>query len=431
MKRVLIVFNPYFIPSMGHNRMLRIFRQLPRLGYEAVMLTEPCRSELYRGELPDERSEQVGYLDLQQLYARLRGGSDFVSADAKASRSKPVSRPTGLTTFINRWLMIPDKQILWAGPAVRSARKRAARESIDLVFASNLPATNGIVGARLASSLKIPLVLEYRDLWTGSPYHNMSQPTALHRALHSHLERRILRQAARVTCLSSGIAACLQQLYAPVLPVAPAVNYNFFDPDEFSAAGPEPQKPEAFTISYVGTMYMSRNPAMFFQGLRRFIDRNGITPAQFRFRWLGTVVGIEGLQEMIRANGVEPFIDFLGQIPHRDALNELRRSHVSLIIQSPDDAIHIPGKLFETMGARVPLLAVANPCEVTNIIDRTNSGIHCPYEADAVASAIEKMWTHVCSGSPWPFAESEVEQFSIANAVGKLAALFDDAIASR
>jgi glycosyltransferase involved in cell wall biosynthesis len=134
---------------------------------------------------------------------------------------------------------------------------------------------------------------------------------------------------------------------------------------------------------------------------------------------------------MIRANGVEPYIDFLGQIPHRDALNELRRSHVSLIIQSPDDTIHIPGKMFEAMGARVPLLAIANPCEVTNIIDRTRAGLHCPYETDAVADAIEKLWKHTRGGTGWEFAEDEVKNFSVGNAVAKIAALFGEAVANK
>lgn len=425
MKRALVVFNSFFGPGMARNRMLRILRNLPAHGYEPVLLTDVCRNEAMGRDLPS-RVVQVPYLDLQHAYARLRGRKEPTPT---AGAKTPESRSIGLTTFINRWLLVPDKQILWAGPAVRAARELATREKFDVVFASNLPATNGVAGARIARALGLPLVLEYRDLWTGNPYHNLTQPTSLHRALHARMERAMLREASRVECLSTGIAEKLREMYGPLLPEPPRVHYNFFDPDEF-AASTQP-KSDAFTISYVGTMYLSRNPAMFFQGLRRFIDRNGITPAQFRFSWLGFIVGIENLQEMIRANGVEPFMDFLGQIPHREALNELRRSHVSLIIQSPDDTIHIPGKMFEAMGARVPLLAVANPCEVTQIMDRTRSGVHCPYDADAVADAIEKLWLHWKSGATWNFAEAEVAAFSVKNAVGKIAALLDEAVAAK
>ena len=218
-------------------------------------------------------------------------------------------------------------------------------------------------------------------------------------------------------------------MYADVLTGIPQVHYNFFDPDEFLAAGPAPQKPDAFTISYVGAMYLSRNPEMFFRGLHMFIARNQISPKQLRFRWLGFIVGIADLHKMIQRNSIEPYIDFLGQIPHGDALNELRRSHVSLVIQSPNDKIHIPGKIFEAMGARVPLLAIANPCEVTSIIDRTRAGLHCPYDSNAVADAIEKLWKHGRSGAAWDFKENEVCKFSVDSAVARISGLFDEAIA--
>jgi len=342
---------------------------------------------------------------------------------------KPESRAIGFTTFINRWFLVPDKKIFWSGPARKAARIRGAREKFDVVFASNLPATNGVTGSGIARALGLPFVVEYRDLWTGNPYHHFAQPSALHCALHARMERVMLQKASRISCLSTGIAARITEMYADVLPIKPQVHYNFFDPDEFLAAGPAPQKPDAFTISYVGTMYLSRNPEMFFRGLQMFIARNQISPKQLRFRWLGFIVGIADLQAMIHRNGIEPYIDFLGQIPHGDALNELRRSHVSLVIQSPDDKIHIPGKIFEAMGARVPLLAIANPCEVTSIIERTHAGLHCPYDSNAVADAIEKLWKHARSGAAWDFEEIEVCKFSVSSAVARIAGLFDEAIA--
>lgn len=429
MKRVLIVFNSFYNPGMARNRLLRLVRHLPRHGYEPTLLTEVCRQPGQRDAAPAATVLQVPALDLPHLYARLRGKRE-ANPLATAGEQKPRSRSIGFSAWVNRWFMVPDKCIPWAAPAVRAALKHAAQAPYDLVFASVLPATNGIVGARIAEALDVPLAVEYRDLWTGNPYHNLAQPTVLHRALHARAERHLLRRAARVACLSTGIAQRLSELYASDLRQPPRVQYNFFDPDEFAAAGPPPEKPAAFTISYVGTMYLTRQPAMFFKGLRLFIDRHRLTPDQLRFRWLGFIVGIAGLEQMIAEAGVSPYLDFLGQIAHRDALNELRRSHASLIIQSPDDTIHIPGKMFEAMGARVPLLAIANPCEVTRLIDRTQAGVHCPYEPEAVAQALERLWVQSRSGAAWPFQDQEIQRFSVDEAVGDFARLLDEALAS-
>jgi glycosyltransferase involved in cell wall biosynthesis len=185
--------------------------------------------------------------------------------------------------------------------------------------------------------------------------------------------------------------------------------------------------PHPFTISYAGAMYDKRSPHQFFEGLRAFIERSGVQLAQFRFRWAGLIAGINNLDEVLDRTRVRPYIDFLGQVPHREALRRLCESDAALLIQAPHDAIHIPGKLFEAMGARVPLLALAHPCEVTEIIDRCHAGIVCPHTAESVAAGLSELHRFHTEGTRWQFNEPEVERFSANSAVARLAALFDQA----
>ena len=103
----------------------------------------------------------------------------------------------------------------------------------------------------------------------------------------------------------------------------------------------------------------------------------------------------------------------------------LRESDAALLLQSPDDAIHIPGKLFEALGARVPLLALAHPCEVTQIIERCHAGIICPYTTESVVAALEEFHRLSQQRTRWSFVETEVEAFSAHSAVGRLARLFE------
>ena len=172
-------------------------------------------------------------------------------------------------------------------------------------------------------------------------------------------------------------------------------------------------------------MYAKRSPHQFFEGMRAFIDQARLSPAQFRFRWAGLISGINDLDEVLARTGVRPYLDFLGQIPHQEALRQLRHSDAVLLIQAPGDTIHIPGKLFEAMGARVPVLALAHPCEVTEIIDRCRAGIICPHTAESVTSALAEFHRLALKGGRWEFNESEVQKFSADAAVGQLAALFE------
>lgn len=424
-KRVLFV--GYFYPdaNMGGVRMRRLARLLPRFGWDPVVLTHAEPGHASSQSVDGVRIEAVAAPDLTRAYRRIRQWKPKAEPPGAAPAAQPLSNAIGLTSEINRWLMIPDKQIPWRGPAVKRGRQLLAKESFSAIFASQEPRTSLLVAARLSRQTSIPCVLEYRDLWTGNPYYHITQPTALHRWIHRRLERRALRQASRVSAVSRGISEYLTKMHHDVLPAPVELNYNFFDPAEYPVLSPPPKAAAPFTISYTGAFYGQRKPHEFFEGLQLFLRQSGLTPEKFRFRWAGAASGVRDLETIIEQTGIRPYLDFVGQVPHRDALRLLMESHAALLIQAPDDAIHIPGKLFEAMGARVPVLALAHPCEVSEIIERCRAGIVCPYTRESVANALGQIHQNYCSGNRWHFEETELTQFAADHAVKKLAALLD------
>lgn len=421
MKRVLIVGYFFLDSNMGGVRIRRIARLLPRHGWEPVVLTHPRDASSVPAEPADPRVEPAAALDLTRLYARLRGLGRTTPAPSPSARPEPTARPMGLTSELNRWLMVPDKQMTWYRAALQRGRELLRREKFSVIFASLEPRTSLLVAARLSKETGVPCVLEYRDLWTGSPYYHITQPTALHRWIHRRLERAALRQARSVSAVCRGIADYLSQQHAAILKSPVELNYNFFDPEEYSASSSAPTGAQPFTVSYTGAMYATRSPRPFFEGLRAFIDEKKLSPAQFRFRWAGSASGIADFSDVLDRTGVRPYLDFLGQVPHGEALRLLQQSHAALLIQAPDDAIHIPGKLFEAMGARVPLLALSNPCEASEIINRCRAGLVCAHIAPSVAAAVAEFHKIALSGNKWEFNEAEVRQFSADAAVGRLA----------
>jgi glycosyltransferase involved in cell wall biosynthesis len=426
-KRVLIVGYYYVDPNMGGVRLRRISRLLPRHGWDPVVLTHPRADSSVPPEKTGPQIEEVASLDLARVYERLRGLGRRPQPDAPSGRVELTARNIGLTSEINRWLMVPDKQIAWYRAALRRGRELLRDGKFSAIFASLDPRTSFLVAARLSKETGVPCVLEYRDLWIGIPYYHLNQPTPIHRWLHRRLERKALRQARIVSAVCRGIADYLSQTHAEILQSPVVLNYNFFDPAEYPAR--EPGGPGPFTISYTGAMHTSRNPRQFFEGARAFVERSKLTPSQFRFKWAGGAAGITDLAEILEKTGLRPYLDFLGQIPHRDALRLLVQSDAALLIQSPDDAIHIPGKLSEAMGARVPLLALSGPCETSEIIDRCRAGIVCAHTAEAVAAGLGRFHGLHVANKKWEFNEAEVQRFSADEAVAALAATLERASA--
>jgi glycosyltransferase involved in cell wall biosynthesis len=414
---------------MGGVRVRRISRLLPRHSWQPVVLTHPRDAQSVPPAANDPEIEEVSSLDLTRVYERLRGLGPRSKSVTPAGGLTPQSKNIRLTSEINRWLMVPDKQMAWYWPAVRRGRELLRREKFAAIFASLEPRTSLLVAARLSRDTGIPCVLEYRDLWTGNPYYHITQPTALHRWLHRRLERKALRQARVVSCVCRGIADYLSRAHADILPSPVELNYNFFDPGEYPVSPDTRDETRPFSISYAGAMYASRNPRPFFEGVRAFIDQSGLTPAQFRFQWAGGASGITDLAAVLDRTAVLPYLDFLGQIPHRGALQLLLQSDAALLIQSPDDTIHIPGKLFEAMGARVPLLALSGPCETSDIINRCHAGLVCAHTPEAVAAGLTEFYRLSRAKKKWEFNEEEVQKFSADAAVAHLADTLDRACA--
>ncbi len=430
-RRVLVVGHPYPDQNMGSVRLRRVCRLLPRHGWDAVVLTHAGGTAWTAQCPPGVRVEPVAAPDLTRIYQAIRQTlrppqpTNGTTADGKRGGT-PVVLDTNLSSKLNRWLMIPDKQRPWLRPALRRGRELLRTEKFDAVFASLDPRTALLVAARLSRSSGVPAVLEYRDLWIGNPYYHLTQPTALHRAWHARLERSAIRQATRVTAVCEGIQEYLNEAYASALHAPVALNYNFYDPDEYPPRAPRSDQ-QPFVVSHTGNMYASRTPHLFFEGLQAFLRKHALTPAQFRFRWAGGLSGVSGLAEVLDRTGVRPFIDFLGQIPHRAALQLLVDSDVSLLLQAPDDTIHIPGKLFEAMGARVPILALSNPCETARIVQQGQAGLVSAYTAEAVAGALSDFYARWLRHERWTFSEENVRRFSADAVVAKLARLFDEA----
>jgi glycosyltransferase involved in cell wall biosynthesis len=423
-KRCLIIYHSFDDWEMGPIRLRRIARHLERHHFQPVVLTSPANSRSVAGLPPGLEILRADALDLAEVYRRLRGRAPRPDSPRRADQ-----RAIGLTSAINRWCLVPDKQVTWVRPAVRLARAYLRRHPVDVLFASLAPRSNLLVAARLARDLGLPCVLEYRDLWTGSPYHHLAQPTRLHDALHAHLERSALAAATRVTAVSRGIADYLQQQYGHALRAPVALQHGFFDPAEYPAVPPRAAG-GPFVISYVGAFYATRQPTAFFEGLRMFVDRRQLAPERLRFRWAGSVMGGPDFERMLERLALAPYVDRIGQVAHGEALRLLCESDASLLIQAPDDTIHIPGKLFEALGARVPLLALSPPCETTELIERMRAGRTCPHDPAAVADALEQLWTWRQSGTPWPYDEDARGGFAADAALERLTNLFEEAISA-
>jgi len=191
----------YFYPpcrDTGAHRPGAMAKWLRRLGHRVTVLTT---SAYGTGEGPAEQ-DVVRTVDLQRLRARLHG-HDRVDAlfdsDTYSGKPHPLSK-----------VFVPEPLVAAWAPFARSRALRLnRRERFDCVITSSPPESVHAVGRALARR-GVAWVADLRDAWTFEPI-RPPFPTALQRRLDQRLERRWLRSADAVVCVSRPVADDLRE----------------------------------------------------------------------------------------------------------------------------------------------------------------------------------------------------------------------------
>jgi glycosyltransferase involved in cell wall biosynthesis len=134
------------------------------------------------------------------------------------------------------------------------------------------------------------------------------------------------------------------------------------------------RKDNVFTLCYAGNLYAGRNPDIFLQGLREFIDSQGITEnCKLVF------IGLEdiGLTQLIKKYGLEDNTHILGPLNYTETLQQFSNSDVLVVLEAAyTDGIYLPAKFVDYVQAGRPILAVApSNGNLKDIIDAHGGGI--------------------------------------------------------
>jgi hypothetical protein len=96
---------------------------------------------------------------------------------------------------LSNTFFIPDNKIGWTKKALIKAKELLNNEKFDLIFVSAPPFSAINMAVALKKEFKLPLVIDYRDLWYGNQF--SFYPTPLHRFFHKRMEYKALQALTR------------------------------------------------------------------------------------------------------------------------------------------------------------------------------------------------------------------------------------------
>lgn len=109
----------------------------------------------------------------------------------------------------------------------------------------------------------------------------------------------------------------------------------------------------------------------------------------------------------------------------------LRSAHVLCLVAGPARALQIPGKLYDYLVARRPILAISANAELNRILAASGSGTSTPYDDDGVQAAADlgRLYGRFQGGSSFDLDRALVEPYSAHEQARAIASILDEATA--
>lgn len=430
-RRVLMIAHEFYpCSAIGCHRSGKFCKYLGLFGWDPVVLT--ARQHYAHGRFDPSLLQQLPenlpvrrtfYPDLESLRRAVRRVRSMFHRP-QSSNGKPrggVSAMVESRAGLARWMSVPDWAAYWLPWALYSGLAEARRS--DAIYVTGPPHGAVVVGSVLARLSGRRLVIDLRDPWMLDK--TLIYPTDWHWRLNRRLERWCFESAAAVICNTRPAMEAYRRLYADLPPERFKALPNGFDIPDFPPDNglPPRRSHDEIRMSYVGSLYGGRDPRPLFRAVRNCVSSERGSGMKFRVQfWTGT-------DELARAyakeSGVEDIVDVHKLVPHREAIAAMRASDVLLVIGASDtDELHVPGKLFEYVYCRKPVLALVEQGAISDLIDEYNLGLWArPSDEDRLVSHLVTLHSHLSGGEAWPIRPEAFQDFDRRVQAGRLAAI--------
>lgn len=383
MKKVLII-TYYWPPSggIGVLRCLKFVKYLRNFDWEPIVYTVsnpqyPYIDETNFKDIPENITVlKHKIIEPFTVYRKLSGKKD------KKSISNVVFVRAEKQNFIDKfsiWLrgnfFIPDARSMWIGPSVRFLSEYIKNNRIDAILTDGPPHTNTVIGCKLSEKFNIPWLADFQDPWTQVDYYKLFKITKWADKRHRKMEQKVFKIAKKITIASPTWAKDLEKIGAKnVSPI-----FYAYDEDDFPKEDTEPS--DKYTVVHAGLLGFDRFPETFLKVLYDLKNEDNNFGIDLSISFAGEV-DFSIVCEIEKLNLKENFILY-GNISRPEALKLVLSSHILLLpLNKADNAMgRIPGKLFEYIRARRPILCLGpDGSDVSKIIKETKSGSSFEYD---------------------------------------------------
>jgi glycosyltransferase involved in cell wall biosynthesis len=387
-KKILLI--AYYWPPGGGiavRRWMGLANALCRNGVEVHVLTINPASAAYQHV--DE--SLAGEIEDGIIVHRVKAFNPFavikkVAPSAIPGPSFSENKSSGLLgrllTVLRSHLFIPDPRKTWVRKAVQKGCVLVDEYGLQTIITTSPPQSVQLIGQGIKRARpNVQWMADFRDPWTDIFYYERLGHSVISRRIDAAMERRALQQADQVVAVSWGFRDLLASKVEPEDRGKFHVLTNGMDFDPVDHENESRNQDGPFRIVHTGTIAPSYAPELVLDAITALNAGGEHRP--FEFDYYG------GISAEYRKELEEryDFIRFHGFVAQHQ-IGAIQRAADVLFLLGPDvdkSKGHIPGKLFEYMGALRPIAFLGHPSDdVTRILVDTQTGVCLP-RGDALA----------------------------------------------
>lgn len=426
-KKVLII-TYYWPPSGGGGvqRWLKFTKYLSEFGWDPVVFTPENPAFDQKDEsLLKEISSSVEVLHFPiwepyGIFKKLSGKKELKQGQVLEEGKKGFF--SRLSVWVRGNLFVPDPRVFWVKPSVEYLSTILRSNQISTIITTGPPHSVHLIGMKLKmQNPGLKWVADFRDPW--SQWDILKQFNMLPNtwAKHRKLEQQVFKVADRLITVSKSWQADFKTLGARRI----SVITNGFD--DVGAETNGQGLPERFVLSHLGMLNKLRNPLALWRALEQLIDENTGFAADFNLRLTG-ILSKDVLATIATFPKLKERLQTENSVAHEQVFQVYSESAVLLLIlnQSENARGHLPGKLFEYISAKRPVLALGlSASDAGHILEETGLGKTIDWNDEAELKAHLLILYEQWKSGKVIYDEVDINKYSRKALTSQLAALLD------
>lgn len=397
MKILLLSF--HFPPDapLAATRAPKLARYLLNAGHDVRVLcaSDPPDHAAHRLALDPGRVTRTKWTDVRAIpaewsakvgFGSRSGGTGNTANGGSGAEAGPPSLRNRLANAYDAAFCRPDRRIGWRKHAIGAARSLFETWKPDVIYATCPPHSTAVIADRIAQIGNIPFIVEFRDRWAHNAYSD-HPPWRQQKDIRD--EMAVLSRAAAIVTVSPLWAETYANHYGEDRVV---LSMNGFDPGEYPLEPPfaPNDDPGTLHLLHAGALYPNRrDPRVLFAGIAALGPS-----AEHIYVWM-MGKDVEPARAMAEEAGIASRVTLLAPESHREVIERQYSADALLLLQwnDPRDAGTIPGKLFECIGARRPVVCTGYTKGVTAEIVRDRGLGVVSNEPKVIASELARLLT--------------------------------------